>query len=30
MFGQDGNFEQALLDSMAASIKERIETACGT
>lgn len=30
MFGQDGNFEQALHDSIVASIKERIETACST
>lgn len=30
MFGQDGNFEEALKNSIAASIKERIETACET
>ena len=30
MFGQDGNFEEALKNSIVASIKDRIETACPT
>jgi|LSQX01.1.fsa_nt_gb hypothetical protein len=30
MFGQDGNFEEALKNSIAASIKDRIENACST
>lgn len=30
MFGQDGNFEEALKGSIAASIKDRIENACET
>jgi len=30
MFGQDGNFEKALDESIVASIKDRIENACET
>ncbi len=30
MFGQDGNFEEALKNSISASIKDRIENACET
>jgi len=30
MFGQDGNFEEALKNSITASIKDRIENACET
>lgn len=30
MFGQDGNFEEALKNSISASIKDRLENACET
>ena len=30
MFANDGNVEKALLDSIAASIKERLDNACDT
>ncbi len=30
LFGQDGNFEKALKDSIEASVKERIANTCET